>query len=167
MTDAEIDLAALQAEQQKATEEAQARFEKTLREACLQLNITGGNVDEILQTGVLTLNGVEVILIAGTIADPWMLQIITDVGDVPEGVSSEDFHKGLLLANLMMVGSHSLFSLSPASGRGIMLRYLPMYGEDFNADTLAGYLKQLTQFHVENQGKSPMDPQFQAGALFV
>ncbi len=167
MTNPEIDFAALAAEQQQATEAAQACYEKTIREACLRFGVIGGNVDEVLKTGVLTLNGIEVILISGSITDPWLLQIITDVGDPPDGVSLEAFYKGLLLANLTLVGGHGVFSLSPANGRGILLRCLSMRDENFTAEFLADYLQQMTLLDKENQGNPLASAQAQAGAIFV
>jgi hypothetical protein len=167
MSHAEIDFAALAAEQQQAAEAAQVCYEKTIREACLRLGVTGGNVDDVLKTGVLTLNGVELILISGSIADPWFLQIITDVGEPPEGLSAEAFYKGLLLANLTMVGGHGVFSLSPANGRGILLRCLSMRDESFTAEFLADYLQQITLLDNKNQGNSLASGQAQAGAIFV
>lgn len=160
MTDGAIDMASIEAELEQAFKESHRRYEETMREVCLRFGITGGNADHVLETGALVVNGISLTLVAGSLADPWTLQIITSVEQPVEVATMEEFYKGLLLANTMMAGSGSVFGLNPDTGEGMAIAHLSMREAHFNADYLTNYLHQMTTLQNELKDKLPTDVQF-------
>lgn len=160
MIDGEIDVTSVEAQFEQAIKESRSRYEQVMREVCLRFNITGGNADHVLETGALVVNGISLTLAPGSLTDPWTLQIVTAVEQPVEAATADDFYKGLLLANTMMVGSGSVFALNPENDEGIAIAHVSMRETQFDADYLTDYLHRITLLQSEMKEKLPPDLQF-------
>lgn len=167
MSNHEIDFAELSAALEAASQEAYSRYECVLREMCEKRGMTLVETDQVLATGKLSINDVEVRLVVGSLANPWTLQVLIDMGSAREGDSREAFYQSLLLANAMLVGSGGVFGIDAESGRAMMFGYLSMCEARFDADDLADYLHQITLCVTAYQADTLFKTGVQSSAIFV
>lgn len=167
MSDHEIDFAELSAALEKVSEEACSRYECVLREMCEKRGMTLVETDQVVATGKLSINDVEVSLVVGSLANPWTLQVLIDMDSARDGDNREAFYQSLLLANSMLVGSGGVFGIDAESGRAMMFGYLSMCEARFDADDLADYLNQITLCVTAYQAETLSKTSLQSSAIFV
>ncbi|MES2770652.1 MAG: hypothetical protein V4623_01515 [Pseudomonadota bacterium] len=160
----EAEWAQLEPELDRALALAGARYDEVLSEFCNEFAIA--DVDAVLDTGVMLVNNVELTLVPGALADPWMLQIIIDLGE-PEGDDLGAYYRALLSTNMAMVGTHSFFAVNPDNGHGLLIGQMSMHDASFNAAALADYLHLLTVSYEENRDKTVSQAHFDVSVLLA
>ncbi len=140
----------IQADLETAAQAAVQRYTEVVREFCALAGIIGDNVEQVLATRMVTLDGLELSLVPGTLSDPWVLQIVVDQGEISSGELTQTY-KAMLISNALMVGSGNVAAIDPFTGSRLIISYMSMRDPNFNGQQLVERLNLFARFYRRSQ----------------
>lgn len=121
---------------------AAGRYIGLLQDFCEEAGLSEDATEQIVDSGMVEVNGVDVLLVSGSAADPWLLQVVLDLGLVDDA-NAESTYKGLLTCNLLTVSSGCVFAIEPTTGHSLLVGHFSMRNEQVSGRYLMLYLDGL------------------------